>query len=68
MRYLGHVSDGIGVVHQFALVHFDFAQGVDGQQEFTLMSTHASGHHALHQFGMLVNQPRLPQDVGCRVF
>lgn len=36
---------------------------VYGQQEFSLMGPHASGIDALHQAGVLVNQPRFPQHV-----
>lgn len=36
---------------------------VYGQQEFPLMGPHASGIDALHQAGVLVDQPRFPQHV-----
>lgn len=65
--YLGHVRDGIGVVHKLALIHLDFAQRVDGEQELALVRADAARHDALHEFRVLVDEPRLAQHVGRRI-
>lgn len=68
LLYLGHVSNGVSVVQQLTLVHFDFAQSVNGQQKLALMGADPSGLDPFHQFGMLVDEPGLAEDVCSRVF
>lgn len=66
--YLGHVGDGIGVIHELPLVHFDLSEGVDGQEELPLVSAHFGRTDPFDELGVLVDQPRLSEDVGGRVF
>lgn len=54
-QYLGHISDGVGIVHQFALVHLDLSQRVDGQQKLALMGADPARVNAFHQFRVLVD-------------
>ena len=67
VTHLGHVRDGIGVVHQFALIHLDFTQRVDGEQKLALVRADPARHDALHQFRVLVDEPRLAQHVRRRI-
>ena len=79
--HLGHVSYGVCVVHQLSLVHFNFSQPktksfskasftrqdlrIDGQEELPLVGPDPGVRDPLHQLGVLVYQPSLPQHVGC---
>ncbi len=41
---------------------------VDGLQEFPLMVAHSGAVDLLDQLGVFVDEPRLPQHIGCCVF
>lgn len=41
---------------------------MDGLQEFTLMVAYSGTVNFLDQLGVFVDEPRLPQDIGSRVF
>lgn len=59
-QYLGHIGDGVGVVHELALVHFDLAQRVDGQQELALVRAYSTRNDTFDQLSVFVDEPRLP--------
>ena len=42
VRHLGHVRDGVGIVHQFPLVHFNFTQSAKYQIKNFVITTHDS--------------------------
>ena len=42
VSHLGHVGDGVGIVHQFPLVHFNFTQSAKYQIKNFVITTHDS--------------------------
>lgn len=68
IAYFGHIGDGVSVVHQLSLIHLDFTQWIDGKEKLALMSSHPTGNHPLHQFRVLVDEPRFTQYICRRVF
>lgn len=54
------------ILHSLVTTYLDLL--VDGLQEFALMVANSGTVNLLDQLGVFVDEPRLPQHIGCCVF